>query len=50
VKPKTLLTAFAVGFFGVAFLRNGTAGKASKQFGALLNTGVNGTAKITRRI
>lgn len=50
MKPKNLLTAFGIGFFAVAFLRNGTAVKGVRQLGGLANTFTGGTAKISRRI
>jgi hypothetical protein len=50
MKPKSLATAFAIGFFAVAFLRNGTAVKGVRQLGGVANTFTGGTAKISRRI
>lgn len=50
MKPKNLAAALAVGFFGVAFLRNGTAQKLVRQAGTFASTGTGGFAKLSRRI
>lgn len=50
MKPKTLAAAFAIGFFGVAFARNGTLTKLSRQGGTFVTTGVGGFSKLSRRI
>lgn len=50
MSARKLAVGFAAGFFAIAFLRNGTAGKLVKigSSGAQVLTG--GTAKISRKI
>lgn len=50
MKAKSLAAALAVGFFGVAFARNGTLTKLVRQGGVFATTGTSGFAKISRRI
>lgn len=50
MKPKSLATALAVGFFAVAFARNGTLTRLARQGGQFVTTGTGGFSKISRRI
>jgi hypothetical protein len=50
VKPKTVFAVAAGGFFLVAFARNGTLVKGTKQLSGFANTLVGGYSKTSRRI
>lgn len=50
MKPKTLFAVAAGGFFLVAFARNGTLAKGTKQLARFGETVVGGYSKTSRRI
>lgn len=50
MKAKNVLAAAAFGFFLVAFARNGTLNKATKQVAGLSEVLVGGSSKLSRRI
>lgn len=50
MKPKTFLAVAAGGFFLVAFARDGTLQKGTKQLTGLAQTVVGGYSKTARRL
>lgn len=50
MKPKTFLAVAAGGFFLVAFARNGTLQKFTRQVGKTADVVVGGYSKTSRRI
>lgn len=50
MKAKNLAVALTIGFFGVAFARNGTLNKLANSATSFARTGVGGFSKVSRKI